>query len=60
MDDKLINGILHWQNKRWERIKFWRNSELPMEARHFLIRKEIELIRSQKKRLQKLINEKAN
>lgn len=62
MDDneKLINGIIYWQNERRRRIRFWRNCGMPNHFRHFMISKEIEIIRAEGKRLQLLINKKAN
>lgn len=65
-DDKLtrhekIELIMKWipvrQAERWQRLKkFHSFNHIPMHARHFFMQKEVDLIRSQKIRLKKLID----
>lgn len=52
----LIKAIEHWQKKRWKRLRFWHGLSLEMGVRHMFMQKEIDLIRSQKKRLTALKN----
>lgn len=52
---KLIGNIEYWQNERWIRLRRWRNlTDLTISVKHLFMRKEIELIRQQKKRLSAL------
>lgn len=53
----LIKWIPIRQMERWQRIKFWHNTDLSMSDRHFFMRRELELIRRQQERLIKLEKE---
>lgn len=52
---ELIEGIIMMQQVRWKRMKFFHNCpNIKMGTKHFFIKREIELMRSQKQRLENL------
>lgn len=52
---EMIASIEFWQKKRWSRLHYFRSCVfLPMAARHVLIKTEINILRSQSKRLENL------
>lgn len=52
---ELIKWIPIRQQERWERMKRWHNQTiLKMKDRHMFMQKEIELMRNQRQRLEKL------
>lgn len=52
---RLIRDIEIMQAHRWGRLRYWHNSDsLNMKSWHMFMRKEIQLLRSQKQRLIKL------
>lgn len=51
--------LIYWipvrQKERWQRMKFFHSCEkLPLNARHYFMGREIELMRDQQKRLMAL------
>ena len=55
---QLIKQIQFRQAKRWERLKqFHGFAHVNMVMRHFMMQREVDLIRSQKQRLEKLKQE---
>lgn len=54
---ELVEAIDYWQLERWKRLKrFHQLNHISMSVRHFFMKKEIELIRSQKIRRHALMN----
>lgn len=48
----LIESIEYWQRERWGRVRKWRRfPDMPLSLKHTMLQREVDLIRSQKKRL---------